>query len=103
MSRSTPFSFTSVISRTGTWCLLLFQVTSLFLGKDFQSYSKDLIGYWFVIWRNLTHAFQRFPLGSATRIVLLLTFFWVKATENKMIHAISLISTLFSSTAIEGR
>nr|KAF6380622.1 transmembrane protein 207 [Myotis myotis] len=26
MSRSSPFSFTSVISKTGTWCLPLFQL-----------------------------------------------------------------------------
>lgn len=82
MSRSSPFSFTSVISKTGTWCLPLFQVTSLFLGKDFQRYSKDLIGYWFVIWGNWTHAFQRFPLRNCYRNCITNTY-WLKLQKTK--------------------
>lgn len=83
MSRSSPFSFTSVISKTGTWSLPLFQVTSLFLGKDFQRYSKDLIGYWFVIWGNLTHTFQRFPLRKCYQVCITTYIYWSKPQKTK--------------------
>lgn len=83
MSRSSLFSFTSVISKTGTWCLPLFQVTSLFLGRDFQRYSKDLIGYWFVIWENLTHTFQRFPLRNCYQNCITTYIYWSKLQKTK--------------------